>query len=31
VIADDWQGGLRGTLENNNRTIRWANSTSWSR
>jgi len=31
VIADDWQGGLRGTLEDNGRTIRWANSTSWSR
>ena len=31
VIADDWEGGLRGTLVNNGNTIRWANNTSWSR
>ena len=31
VIADEWEGGLRGTLENNGRTIRWANGSTWSR
>jgi hypothetical protein len=31
VLAEDWEGGLRGTLENNATTIRWYNGTSWSR
>ena len=31
VIATDWEGGLRGSLQNNGNTIRWANGTVWYR
>lgn len=31
VIADDWEGGLRGALSADNRTISWANGTTWKR
>ena len=31
VIAHDWENGLRGTLTDNGRTIRWANGTAWLR
>ena len=31
VIASDWVGGLRGTLEDGGNTIRWANGTVWFR
>ena len=31
VIATDWVGGLRGTLEDGGNTIRWANGTVWFR
>ena len=31
VIATEWEGGLRGTLQDNGNTIRWANGTAWSR
>ena len=31
VIATDWEGGLRGALQDNGNTIRWANGTAWSR
>ena len=31
VIATDWEGGLRGTLQDNGKTIRWTNGTAWFR
>jgi hypothetical protein len=31
VIATDWERGLRGSLDNNGNTIRWANGTTWTR
>jgi hypothetical protein len=31
VIATDWEGGLRGSLQDNGNTIRWANGTVWYR
>jgi len=31
VIATEWEGGLRGALQDNGNTIRWANGTAWSR
>jgi hypothetical protein len=31
VIATEWEGGLRGTLQDNGNTIRWANGTTWFR
>jgi hypothetical protein len=31
VVATDWEGGLRGSLQNNGNTIRWANGTAWFR
>lgn len=31
VVADGWEGGLRGTLDSNGSTIRWANGSVWSR
>ena len=31
VIATEWEGGLRGSLQDGAKTIRWANGTAWSR
>jgi hypothetical protein len=31
VVADDWEGGLHGTLSADRRRISWANGSSWSR
>ena len=31
VIATEWEGGLRGALQDNGNTIRWANGTAWVR
>jgi hypothetical protein len=31
VIATEWEGGLRGALQDNGNTIRWANGTVWFR
>lgn len=31
VVATQWEGGLRGSLQDNGNTIRWANGTAWFR
>ena len=31
VVASDWEGGLRGVLQDGGKTIRWVNGTAWSR
>ena len=31
VVASEWEGGLRGSLQDSGRTIRWANGTVWYR
>ena len=31
VVAEDWEGGLRGTLSNDGRRISWANGSTWQR